>query len=225
MEVALPSRVMHGVPHRWVTQVMGGWKQSAVSEADDSGSAPLEAFSDEALVAVIVRRNSPQHFRMLVARYKNRIHHIALSVLGPSRSADAEDVTQEVFISLYQKLASFRGDSGFATWLYRMAFNQAIDQQRREKKHAAEGLENVPDAGSEASGEASASARERANMVQKAVMQLPRTQQVIVHLHYWLGYRTREISELLGCPENTVKVYLMRARRALAARQGIKSHA
>ncbi len=179
-----------------------------------------DAWSDEALIEAIVKRGSDQHFGALMARYKQKVHHIALSVLGASRQAEAEDVAQEVFIRLYQRLDSFRGESRFSTWLYRLSFNTCMDHLRRERRFAALDLDQIdePDSGHETTR--AAEERERAARVMKAVDTLPGTQRMMVRLHYWLGYRVREISEVMDCPEGTVKVYLQRARKHLAGSLG-----
>ena len=179
----------------------------------EARSTREDALSDQALVDAIVHRGSQRHFSTLIARHKTRVHHIALSVLGPGRQAAAEDVAQEVFIRLHDRLASFRGDSSFSTWLYRMAFNQAIDHQRRQRRHEGVPLDGLKEPGfaERADDDAVRSA------IRTAVEQLGRTQRIMVHLHYWMGYRIREIAEILGCPEGTVKVYLARARNQLAS--------
>jgi RNA polymerase sigma-70 factor (ECF subfamily) len=186
----------------------------------NEGVAPAEdAWSDQALIDAIVKRGSQHHFRALMERHKHRVHHIALSVLGPGQDAGAQDVTQDVFVRLHERLGSYRGESSFTTWLYRLAFNQAIDQQRRNKRHAGVPLELVPEPVSVAEPTDDAVM----SQVRSAVNRLPQTQRIMVHLHYWLGFRMREIAEVLGCPENTVKVYVSRARARLADDLGVLS--
>ena len=68
-------------------------------------------------------------YKELVERYEKRVFSIALAVLG--NSEDAKDVAQEAFIKVYQKLESFRGESSFYTWLYRITFNLAVDLSRK----------------------------------------------------------------------------------------------
>lgn len=191
-----------------------GWQ--SVSDPVDSTALPEDVFSDEALVESFVRHSNQQHFRMLIARYRMKVHSIALSVLGPRRTADAEEVAQEVFVRLYQKLDAFRGESKFSTWLYRMAFNQAIDHLRRSNRQHAEPLDDVAEISVEETAATAHQRTERAARVRAAIEQLPQSQRVITHLFYWLGYKTREIAEVIGTPENTVKVYLSRARARLA---------
>lgn len=184
--------------------------------AENESSLAKDAWSDEALVESIVLRGSQQHFRTLLARYKTKVHHLALSVLGPGRHALAEDAAQEIFIKLYQRLDSFRGECKFSTWLYRIAINTAIDFKRSNARHEhdelvehklPEGLLGTP---------VSIEDRDRIKRVHKAIAALPQTQRMMVYQFYWLELKMREIAEILGCPEGTVKVYLLRARKFLA---------
>jgi RNA polymerase sigma-70 factor (ECF subfamily) len=175
-----------------------------------------DALSDEALVEAIVLRGSQQHFRMLLARYKTRVHHLALSVLGPSKQAQAEDVAQEIFLKLYQRLDSFRGDCKFSTWLHRIAINTAIDYQRKNKRFEASDIDEVVLPESLITGPIQIEDRDTIQRLQKAINGLPHSQRMMVYQFYWLGMKTREIAEVLGCPEGTVKVYLRRARTVLA---------
>lgn len=182
-------------------------------------SEPPNAWSDEALVEAIVKRGSQKHFLTLLTRYKVRVHQIALSVLGPGQVAQAEDVAQEVFIALYQRLDRFRGECKFSTWLYRLAVNAAIDFKRANARHRGASLEQVtlpgvtfelPDAGSS----------RQQKQIQEALQELPESQRMMIYLFYWLELKMREIAEVLDCPLGTVKVYLKRARTALAESLG-----
>lgn len=190
----------------------------AASAAAERETSRPDAWSDEALIEAIVKRGSQPHFRTLLARYKVRVHQIALSVLGPSQTAQAEDVAQEVFISLYQRLDQFRGDCKFSTWVYRLAVNAAIDFKRSNKRHAGVSLEESMLPGQAAEhGSAGGPVDAR---VQQALNALPESQRMMVYLYYWLELKLREIAEVLDCPEGTVKVYLKRARATLAESLG-----
>jgi RNA polymerase sigma-70 factor (ECF subfamily) len=215
------TSMVHAQPG--LTRLLSSLPAGMRSREDSTVARPSQAgdaWSDEALVEAIVKRGSQRHFAALMARYKQKVHHIALSVLGPSRHAEAEDVAQEVFVKLYQRLDSFKGDSRFSTWLYRIAFNTCIDHVRREAKHDTLDLDSIvePESGDDAAS--LTEHRERSMRVVIAVASLPGTQRTMVHLHYWLGFKTREIAEVMGCPEGTVKVYLQRARKRLAGSLG-----
>ena len=179
-----------------------------------------DALSDEALVEAIVMRGSQGHFRMLLARYKVRVHQIALSVLGPSQSAQAEDVAQEVFISVFFRLDQFRGDCRFSTWLYRLAINAAIDFKRANVRHQGVSLDDAMLPGNEGGLPDQLDDPRAGALIQKAMLELPESQRMMVHLFYWLDLKVREIAEVMDCPEGTVKVYLQRARNSLAASLG-----
>ncbi len=196
---------------RWVWPA-APWGMTQASQ----GAQTDDVYSDESLISSILNCGSQQHYRILVSRHKSRVHQVVLSVLGPANSADAEDVAQEVFIRAFSKLDSFRGDSAFCTWLYRMAINLSLDHLRAIRRHVADSLEDTDATSREKSAEQQVQERQTAQSVKRAVDALPRTQRIIVHQYYWLGFKTREIAEVLGCPENTVKVYLMRARKSLA---------
>lgn len=71
-------------------------------------------------------------FGELVRQYENKVYHLALRMCADEE--DAADVAQEAFLSAWRGLPNFRGDSGFATWLYRLTSNAAIDHLRRVKK-------------------------------------------------------------------------------------------
>jgi RNA polymerase sigma-70 factor (ECF subfamily) len=198
-----------------------------LAEAFGDNATPAEAqpaardvWSDEALVRAIVNGGNQQHFRTLLARHKVKVHRIALSVLGPSRQAQAEDVAQEVFIKLYQRLESFRGDCRFSTWLYRLAINAALDYQRKNLKFEAMDIDEMALPGSADNASRLLEADETALRVNQAVNTLPQTQRMMVYLFYWLEFRIREIAEVMDCPQGTVKVYLLRARKILAEQLG-----
>jgi RNA polymerase sigma-70 factor (ECF subfamily) len=195
------------------TMLMALFAEQAGVVESDSGDDP---WSDEALVEAIVKRGSQQHFRTLLARYKTKVHQITMSVLGPGLHSQAEDAAQEVFLKLYQKLESFRGDCKFSTWLYRIAINTSIDFRRRQRKHDAVDIESTTVPDSLISSPVSLRERSTLVRVQQAINELPETQRMMVYQYYWLELKTREISEILGCPEGTVKVYLSRARKALS---------
>lgn len=161
-------------------------------------------------------------FDELVARHRDRVFRVALSVLGPGSEADAEDVAQEAFIRLHRSTstgrARFRGDSRIGTWLYRVAFNLAVDLRRRRARRGEtdgdETLGTLP-AGDDPHG--SARSAERARSVARLLATLPESHRAALHLHYWMGHTVAEIAELLDVPPGTVKAHLHRGRERLRA--------
>jgi len=158
-------------------------------------------------------------FAELVRRHRNHVFRLAVSILGQGFVADAEDVAQDVMVRVYHALGSFRGDSSFGSWVYRIAFNHALNVKARVRYRAPhvddEALAALPSADSGADDQLQAAERRRA--VNECTSELPDVYQSALRLHYWLGASMAEIAALLDVPENTVKSYLHRARRLLRA--------
>jgi RNA polymerase sigma-70 factor (ECF subfamily) len=175
---------------------------------------------DGSLVQELTRTGDDDILHTLVQRYRDRIFRLAASMLGPGNEAEAEDVVQEVFVLVYRKLDTFRHDSDFSTWLFRLARNRAIDRLRkargRHRHVGAEELRSMPSPGPSGDPELAALAGEQRAEVLRLVRRLPHVQRTVVHLHYWIGSSVAEIAELLDMNPQTVKSHLYRARRRLA---------
>lgn len=180
----------------------------------------LEARSDSSLVRDLVRSWDDDLFHVLVQRYKDRVFRLAASVLGPGNAAEAEDVAQEVFVLVYRKIETFRHDSDFSTWLFRMTKNRALDRRRQARlRHphvGDEAVRSVPAPGRSNDPEQVAAAGELRARVLGQIEQLPDPERTVVYLHYWMGNGVADIGELLAMNVQTVKSHLFRARRRLA---------
>lgn len=178
------------------------------------------ALDTGALVRELVRTGDDELFNELVGRFKDRVFRLAASVLGPGREAEAEDVTQEVFLVVYRRIGTFRHDSKFSTWLYRLTRNRAIDSLRKARvrhRHVGdEVLQRMPATAPPSNPEAVAAANERRSEVLLQVQRLSDRQRSVVLLYYWMGSAVAEIAELLDINEQTVKSHLHRARQRLA---------
>ncbi len=85
---------------------------------------------DLELVYRCCRDDDRDAFKSLVEKYQDRVLRLVASILGPHADLDAEEVTQDVFLRIYRKLDQFRGESQFSSWLYRVAYNAALDHRR-----------------------------------------------------------------------------------------------
>jgi RNA polymerase sigma-70 factor (ECF subfamily) len=155
----------------------------------------------------------PEAFRRFVETYSDRVLRLVASILGPWRDADAEDVVQEVFLRAWQRLDQFRGESSIGTWLYRIAWTQAVNRRRAARLRlphvSLDALADSP------SGEEEMTSVVARREVAAAVEELPDVYRTVLFLHYWMGSGVAEIGELLQAPDGTVKSYLSRARQRL----------
>jgi RNA polymerase sigma-70 factor (ECF subfamily) len=172
-------------------------------------STPPEYPNEGQLVAEYLERGDERLFAVIVARYKDQVFRLALSILGPYRVPDAEDVAQEVFMRIHRALPTFRQESSLGTWIYRLAFNIAVDHTRRARFR----LQHLPEdalRSRPAAGEATDS--ERSAVIHAAMARLPGPIRSVLYLHYWLGCGVEEVAKHLGIPPGTVKSHLRRGR-------------
>jgi len=193
---------------------LGLHRASHGRQAADAGE------TDETLVRSFVATGSNGDFERIVARYSERVFRLAMSVLGPQFAAEAEDVTQDVFVVVYRKVGTFRGQSRFSTWLYRVAYNVAAERRRQARLHGPplgeEPMASVAATGEHASPVAAAEAGERRRILRRCVDELDEPYRTVVHLHYWMRCTVSEIASRLSVRPGTVKSYLHRARARLA---------
>ena len=163
------------------------------------------------------RQGDDQAFAELFRRHADWVFRVALSILGRGHEADAEDVAQEVFVKVHRTLPSFRAESKISSWIYRIAFNHALNTKARarfRKPHVdATVLEDVATSAPGPDSSLEAARRDRA--VAACVATLPEIYQSTLRLYYWMGASVAEIADLLELPENTVKSYLHRSRQLL----------
>ena len=166
--------------------------------------------TDATLVAGYRNHGDQEAFAELVRRYRQPVFRLVVSILGPGFAAEAEEVTQDVFLRVHGALDTFRGESQFSSWIYRIAFNIALNLKARVRYRA-------PHLGDEVLAGRSAPASDPVDRLalMTAIEELPEIYQSALRLHYWMGASIEEIAEFIGVPENTVKSYLHRARHLL----------
>ena len=167
-------------------------------------------------------------FRQLVERYQAKIAGLALGMLR--NRDDALDIVQEAFTKAYQGLDRFQGNASFYTWVYRIAMNLCIDQQRRDRRMTPVPLD-TPDRPEESvlppeDGPTPNSPFDHASDVQlrgrlrDAIAELTPEHRAVILLREVEGLSYEEISEALDVPKGTVMSRLHYARRQLQARLG-----
>ena len=133
--------------------------------------------------------------------------------------AEAEDVTQEVFVLLFRKIGGFRGEASFTTWLHRLTVNQVLMRFRRRKARREDALED--EEGQPSQDARAAAAPPRATQLidritlENAIAQLPPGYRAAFVLHDIEGYEHEEVARLLGCAVGTSKSQLHKARTKL----------
>ena len=161
--------------------------------------------------------SSTMDFERAYRTYSRRVYSKCLHMVG--NEAEAEDLTQEVFLQLFRKMDSFRGESAFATWLYRIAVNVVLMRLRR-KSLTMSSLEEVIELKEGvfslhqvlgAPDRALTTAIDRLNL-ERAVSQMPAGYKQVFLMHYVEGYGHREIARILGLSIGTSKSQLYKAR-------------
>jgi RNA polymerase sigma-70 factor (ECF subfamily) len=172
--------------------------------------------SDAQLVAR-TQNGDQEAFAALVRRHSARVHRLAASILGRDFTTDAEDVAQDVFVKVHHAIMSFRGEAEFSSWVYRIAFNRALNLKERVRFRRPHLNDMVLESFASAlpGPDKLAETRERDMVLEECIFTLPEIYQSALRLYYWLGSGMDEVAELLGVPENTAKSYLHRARRKL----------
>lgn len=159
-------------------------------------------------------RRAQQHdmaaFEVLYREHVGRIFALCLRLTG-ARPA-AEDLVQEVFVRAWRKLAAFRGESAFGTWLYRLAVNVVVSDRRSRPETAREVLTDDPAAHESPSP---SPAPELGMDLERAIATLPDGARRVFVLHDMEGYRHEEIARLLGIAVGTSRAHLHRARALL----------
>ena len=159
-------------------------------------------------------------FERLYRLHNRRVYSLCLRMVG--NTAEAEDLTQEAFLQLFRKIATFRGESAFSTWLHRLAVNVVL--MRLRKKSATESsLDEMTEPDEESGGPRRdfgmpdlrlSGSIDRVNL-QRAVEQLPPGYKAVFVLHDVQGYEHNEIAEIMGCSVGNSKSQLHKARTRL----------
>ena len=169
------------------------------------------------------RKGDASAFERLYRLHSGRVRCMCLRMVA--NSAEADDLTQEAFLRAFRKIGTFRGESSFATWLYRLSFNVVLGALRKKKPHSeATGLlSSDTEADTKAIEEQTASPDpshvglpDRLNL-DRAVQHLSAAQKIAFELHDVRGYKHTEIAEIMDWSINTSKGQLHRARCRLRA--------
>jgi RNA polymerase sigma-70 factor (ECF subfamily) len=172
-----------------------------------------------------VQRGDKQAFNLLVIKYQRKLARLVSQFVRDS--AAVEDVTQEAFIKAYKALSTFRGESAFYTWLYRIGINTAknflVSQGRRAPTSVSgfdnEDAENFEDAGKLReinTPESELMSKQIAQTVNQTLNTLPEELRTAIVLREIDGLSYEEIASVMNCPIGTVRSRIFRAREAIS---------
>ncbi len=166
----------------------------------------------------LVREGDTNAFAVLVNRYKDMVFTLSLKMLKDRE--EAEEVAQDTFLKLFKSLSKFNRESKFSTWIYKVAFNTCLDRLKKNKRlqpvsgldefteQEAISLMNVLDSIEE---------KERTQMIQDCLQELPGEDNFLLTLYYFEEQSLEEIAKIIGITPNNVKIRLYRNRKKLAS--------
>ncbi|MDR1930661.1 MAG: sigma-70 family RNA polymerase sigma factor [Treponema sp.] len=175
------------------------------------GAGEPEDEFDESLLVSQIAAGERELFRLLVSRYQKAVYALGLSFFH--NREDAADFTQDVFLKAYRNLGRFKGHARFSTWLYRIAYNTAVNGITRRKEYRS--LAEEEDTKDDRTPEVFTIREAARTAVEKAVAELPEKYRVCVDLFFFYNRSIKEIGVITGFPENTVKSHVFRAKKLL----------
>jgi RNA polymerase sigma-70 factor (ECF subfamily) len=154
-------------------------------------------------------------FDEIYSKHYRRVYSICLRMTG--NVAEAEDLTQEVFLQLHRKLKSFRGESAFTTWLHRLTVNHVLMHFRKRRVRSEVGTDDgeMPDQVDPLSDNPRAMPIVDQIALDNAISKLPKGYRAVFILHDVEGYEHEEVAKILGCSSGTSKSQLHKARLRL----------
>lgn len=173
------------------------------------------------------QRGDKQAFDLLVIKYQRRLVRLLSQFIRDS--AEVEDIAQETFIKAYKSLSSFRGDSAFYTWLYRIGINAAknflVAQKRRASNTSnsfdiedAENFEEGSQLRELATPESELISKQIAQTVNQALNELPEELCTAITLREIEGLSYEEIASVMNCPTGTIRSRIFRAREVISVK-------
>lgn len=221
-----------------ISVTVGDWllhsnAASAVSREEQGSKAQREEYSMSLKDAELVARaqeGDQTAFEDLVRQYQGKAYSIAYNMCSGDRE-EARELTQEAFLRAFRSLKNFRGKSSFYTWFYRILINTCLDSRRRHSrwegifsfwrrdKHGKASSDEIgaaySDPGDHSNPMAALNNKQLGQDIRQALASLPEKQRVVFQLKVLHGMRIREIAEIMGSAEGTVKSHLFRATQIM----------
>lgn len=174
---------------------------------------------DERLLVERLKQGDEAAFKSIVETWQDMVFNTALGIV--QNSEDAEDIAQEVFVQVYQSISSFKGDSKFSTWMYRITITKSLDHERRKKRkkrfafvksifgEESQVVVHPPDFNHPG---VTLDKKEDAGALFKAIKELPENQRLAFSLHKIEGLSYQEVSEVMKTTVSSVESLIHRAK-------------
>ncbi|MDR0719054.1 MAG: sigma-70 family RNA polymerase sigma factor [Treponema sp.] len=171
---------------------------------------------EERIILEQIRGGQKEVFGLLVKKHQQAVFNMGLSFFR--NGDDASDFAQDVFLKVYRGLDRFEGRSRFSTWLYKIAYNTAVNSVSRKKEYRSLAEDDFVPGGDNPERSAVRSALKDA--VCEAVGELPERYRICIDLFFFYDRSFKEIEAITGFPVNTVKSHVFRAKKILRRRLG-----
>lgn len=172
---------------------------------------------DDASLIIQIRNGNIGALKFLVDKHKNLVWHMVLRMVN--QAEDAEDLCQDVFLRVFRDIRSFRGDAKLSTWIGSIAYNVCIDHIRRKGREKVYPTDDLAPVMREIRApQNTAGNMNRSDLkaiVYTVIAAMPLQYRTVITLYHLDECSYREISEITGMPEGTVKSYISRAREII----------
>ena len=176
-----------------------------------SGGTIFQEDDEDRMIVSQIISGQKELFRLLVKKYKRVVYGMGISFFH--NVEDASDFAQEVFLKTFRYLSGFEGRSRFSTWLYKIAYNTAINSVTRRKDYHSLVEDNIPPDNDTPERKL---LRELArDAILEAISELPERFRVCVDLFFFYDRSYQEIELITGYPVNTIKSHVFRAKKIL----------
>ena len=177
----------------------------------------IAAMSEEMLIRRSVKGDGAA-FSLLMSRHEGRMYAVTLRMCA--NREDAQDCLQDAMLRIYKAIGSFKGQSAFSTWVYRITMNTCLDELRRRKNRAASSLDTLLEGGWSPTDkddvpEKHAIKSEQRRVLDRAISELPEDMRSAVVLRDIQGHSYEEIASMLDTNIGTVKSRISRGREKL----------
>lgn len=172
-------------------------------------------YTDEQLISFVLA-GKEQMYREIVIRYQHKV--FSASIKFANNHSDAEDIAQEVFLQAYKSLDTFRFDSKFSTWLYRITVNKCLDWKRKNKNLLETGEFNeqiTQKFTMDLFLEDSILQKEQEEQLKNVIAELPEVYQSVITLYYFDNLSYQDIANKLNVAKKTVESRLYRGKQML----------